>query len=445
MADAYVQVQPDSTGKKVDTSQLTVAATTVERQRIIIADTADSAGLVPVTATQPSGSAYGLAIRDIQAPPLAPPSRGPIQVTSGQVMFVEDFSDAVLSGMFNDGCGSAAYDNNVRFNGKPSVRLDPQGNQMSSSANSVQLTLGGSPQTIGAATGATFTGTSSASGSPAIDTAGGYIILNTPSSSGSWQTTSGNSAALSYASGVVSGSTGNWTVTFSGVNLLILPGSPDTSITTQNIGTATMVVNNPSPSPGTSPNTNGVVWKRRVDDQFSGRFGHSAWLRPTSKSSASANTSVISQSLYNRDGTNFTAARLFWQLVIGMNQGAGWNNDNTLLWYLSNAAPVGGLQRWVPFAFSTKAATGQHSWDPVGGTWDRAGVWHYAKIVADFAAAQYVSIQVDETLYTAMAGQPMYVSSASGAKTMHFSVEFGQTTGTRRFWNAAKVTGTVEP
>ena len=38
MADGIVQVAPDSTGKKVDTSEITVGSNTVERQRINISD-----------------------------------------------------------------------------------------------------------------------------------------------------------------------------------------------------------------------------------------------------------------------------------------------------------------------------------------------------------------------------------------------------------------------
>jgi hypothetical protein len=51
MADGLVQVAPDSTGKKVDASELTVGTNTVERQRIVIADPATATALAPVSAT----------------------------------------------------------------------------------------------------------------------------------------------------------------------------------------------------------------------------------------------------------------------------------------------------------------------------------------------------------------------------------------------------------
>jgi hypothetical protein len=63
MSDGTVQVAPDSTGKKVDTSELTVGANTVERQRIVIADDATAAALAAVKNTSPSGSEYGVVAR----------------------------------------------------------------------------------------------------------------------------------------------------------------------------------------------------------------------------------------------------------------------------------------------------------------------------------------------------------------------------------------------
>jgi hypothetical protein len=63
MADGFVQSSPDSTGKKVDTSELTVGANTVERQRTVIADDASAAGLAKVQNGTPGGSDYGLTVR----------------------------------------------------------------------------------------------------------------------------------------------------------------------------------------------------------------------------------------------------------------------------------------------------------------------------------------------------------------------------------------------
>lgn len=51
MADQYVQIQPDSTGKKIDVSELTVNANTVERQRMVIADNSGAANFATVTSS----------------------------------------------------------------------------------------------------------------------------------------------------------------------------------------------------------------------------------------------------------------------------------------------------------------------------------------------------------------------------------------------------------
>jgi hypothetical protein len=48
MADGTVQVPPDGTGKKIDTSELTVGGNTVERQRVVIADSTNAANFATV-------------------------------------------------------------------------------------------------------------------------------------------------------------------------------------------------------------------------------------------------------------------------------------------------------------------------------------------------------------------------------------------------------------
>ena len=62
MADGIVQLQADSTGKKVDTSELTVGANTVERQRINIADPASAAAIAAVKAGSTPATAADAAL-----------------------------------------------------------------------------------------------------------------------------------------------------------------------------------------------------------------------------------------------------------------------------------------------------------------------------------------------------------------------------------------------
>lgn len=63
MADQFVQVAPNSTGLKVDTSELTVGANVVERQRTVIADDATAAALAKVQNAAPAATDYGLTVR----------------------------------------------------------------------------------------------------------------------------------------------------------------------------------------------------------------------------------------------------------------------------------------------------------------------------------------------------------------------------------------------
>lgn len=63
MSDAYVQINPDSTGKKVDSSELIVSGNTVERQRLVLADDADPSGKAKVQNSTPGANDYGLTVR----------------------------------------------------------------------------------------------------------------------------------------------------------------------------------------------------------------------------------------------------------------------------------------------------------------------------------------------------------------------------------------------
>lgn len=63
MADQYVQVAPDSTGKKIDNSELVVGANTVERQRIVVSGAA-ATELADVKNAAPT-TEFGLVTRNI--------------------------------------------------------------------------------------------------------------------------------------------------------------------------------------------------------------------------------------------------------------------------------------------------------------------------------------------------------------------------------------------
>jgi hypothetical protein len=65
MADGYIQVYPDSTGKRIDASELTVNALTVERQRMALADNTGAANVAAVVAPYTQGG-FGLAVQRFQ-------------------------------------------------------------------------------------------------------------------------------------------------------------------------------------------------------------------------------------------------------------------------------------------------------------------------------------------------------------------------------------------
>lgn len=50
MADGFIGTAPDGTGKKLDTTELTVNNLTVERERVVLADSINAAGLARVDA-----------------------------------------------------------------------------------------------------------------------------------------------------------------------------------------------------------------------------------------------------------------------------------------------------------------------------------------------------------------------------------------------------------
>lgn len=64
MADGIIQVPPDSTGKKIDTEELSVGGNTVERQRLQITGNA-AAAVARVLNTVPALTDYGLVVRPV--------------------------------------------------------------------------------------------------------------------------------------------------------------------------------------------------------------------------------------------------------------------------------------------------------------------------------------------------------------------------------------------
>lgn len=87
MADGIVAV-PNTGTAKVDTSELTVGANTVERQRIVLADSATAAALAAVLNSQPAGTEYALVVREAQKGQATMANSRPVVLPSDQVVNV---------------------------------------------------------------------------------------------------------------------------------------------------------------------------------------------------------------------------------------------------------------------------------------------------------------------------------------------------------------------
>lgn len=237
-----------------------------------------------------------------------------------RVLFVEDFR-APVTGMWNDGAGSASRDCDVMFAGKPSIRLDTQG--------------------------------------------------------------------------VSSGGATN---------------------------------------PGRTAITTGVVFKRRVHDGFTGIFGMDGWFRLTSTNNTS--NAFLSMSVYNRDGTNAYHSRV-WLDPAGNNtpmQARILDGDAT--------AAAAGVAQYVSVSTSVlQNGGGSHIYEPATGRLDRAGGWHYIKLMTNMVTKKYVSLQLDGQAPVDLSAYSMDVTASTGFAGMHFSFEYAGSTSSRRYANIAQVTG----
>ncbi len=246
----------------------------------------------------------------------------PSRSRTGVVLYVEDFA-GVQPGVWNDGLGSISRDCDIMFDGKPSLRLDPQGQ-----------------------------------------------------------------------------------------------------------------INGGAVSPGRTAATGGVVVKRRIHDGYRHQFGMEFWFRFSSLNLTS--NSFFSASIYNRDGTNAHHARL-WLNPNG-------NNVPMLAQVLDGVASSGGTATWATVATSVlQNGAGTHTWEPKSGRLDRAGGWHWAKMVVDFRTLKYVSVQIDGEALADCSAYSLDVTASAGFAGMHHSFEFSSTTSTQpRFVNIANMVGTLE-
>ncbi len=177
------------------------------------------------------------------------------------------------------------------------------------------------------------------------------------------------------------------------------------------------------------PNQQGVVFKSRIKDNFSGSLAMEYWLRFTSGNIFANGGAITSCSIYNRDGTNFWGARIW----IDTSPATGSIN----LWYLSSAGSWVQFDTWIQNAQF-------HGYQPDIGLKDKVGEWFYVKLLADMKNKVYSTFQFNDRLTTFASGTALRSVADTGPQDQHFSLEFGQNDATRRYINVAQVVGSQE-
>lgn len=357
---------------------------------------------------------------------------------AGELLFVEDFRHPVTS-FWNDGVGGATRDNACTFAGLPTMRLDPQG-QISTAV------------TVATPTGLTVTPVASGG----TFTAGTYFYKITAanlvgetlgSTEVSASIVTNGSANLSWTAmaGAVTYNVARSTTTGTELYVTALLGVTGTTAT--DTGTATSGAINTTAttkSPSRTAATSGVVAKRRIIDGFTGKFGVECWFRFTS--TGWSNDAYPILALYNRDGTSAWHGRV-WLNPMGNNTPMqAWILDGALTAQVNGASPLtGSAVGWRSVATSVlQNGTGQHSYVPSTGSQDRAGGWHYCKLVMDMANKKYVELQLDGSGVIDLSAYSMDQTTSAGAPMMHFSVEAASATSSLHYMHIARVIGTVE-
>jgi hypothetical protein len=202
--------------------------------------------------------------------------------------------------------------------------------------------------------------------------------------------------------------------------------------------------NGSATSPGRTANTGGVIVKRRVHDGFTGLFGLECWFRFTSTNLVS--NTLFSMSIYNRDGASAWHGRL-WLDPNG--------NNVPMLGKILDGAATAAANPGTPLTGTTAVYTtvatsllqngaGSHQYEPsaAGGRMDKAGGWHYCKLVVNLATKTYVSVKLDGEPTVDLSAYALDQITSTGFAGMHFSFELSASTSTRpRYINVAGIRG----
>ena len=338
-----------------------------------------------------------------------------------QVLDVEDFRNPV-PGMWNDGQGSSTRDTEITLGGLPTFRLDTQGVTSSpaspAAVNLNAVTPSGSGGTFAANTYFwKVSGVVSAAG-PTATAIGEGAGSNERSASVGLN----GSAPLSWT--LIDGYTGYnvYRSTGSGTEVLIAQlgnVSAYTDTGTAAISGQTPLGTSTAANPSRTALLTGVITKRRIHDSFNDQFGISCWFRLTSTNNTSNVFSVLS--IYNRDGASAWHGRV-WLKPQGNNLPIDVAILDGTATAAANVVPLtgtGAVYRVVDTS-TLQNGGGTHVYEPSTGSMDRAGGWHYAKLIVDFTTKKYVSVQIDGNSPVNLSSYTLDRTTTAGFAGLHF-------------------------
>lgn len=348
------------------------------------------------------------------------------------VIDVEDFRNPI-PGVWNDGAGSATRDTQISLGGLPTLRIDTQGQSSSPASpappvqNNVAVIVGGgnfvSNTYFWKVSGVTLHGEGLPSNekSAAVG-ANGQVVI-------SWSAIDGYTGYNIYrgtssnAETLVATVSGNTTTSYTDFGATAGAQAP--------LATTTAI------NPSRTALTTGVVVKRRIHDNFSDTFGLEMWFRLTSSNNTTNIYPVMS--IYNRDGVQAYHGRL-WLRPQGNNLPIDILILDGAVTAASNATgPGGSAAVWRKVGTSiNQNSSGSHLYEPSSGRMDRAGGWHWAKLVVNFSTLNYVSCQIDGEPVVNLSSYALDVTTTSGFAGMHLSFEYSASTSTPRYMHTAK-------
>jgi len=193
-----------------------------------------------------------------------------------------------------------------------------------------------------------------------------------------------------------------------------------------------MGINDSATQSGAPLDTSGVIYKIRLASPQTGAgagvYGFEGWMRFTSNG---CDTDIYpSVALYYRDGTNAYHSKVWIDTV---------TDSASKLVDLKYFNSAGTFTQFGQYLYQVSG----HAYNPFAKLYDKAGGWHYFRLVTDMGTLKYTSFQFNEVTYDLSANSIR--TSASTSQTMlHFSVEMNQHTSSRRWINIADLVGTRE-